>query len=136
MKSFVSQGKPTAITEFGCGTYSGAGDKAGSGIWIVDWVDGRPHKLNGNYIRDEKEQAAYMLELLEVFDAEGVDAAFLTAFASYSFPHREDPAYDLDTASYGVVKVYEDKFGKTYPDMPWEPKAAFYAIAQYYANKD
>ena len=35
-------------------------------------------------------------------------------------------------ASYGVVKVLEDRLGETYPDMAWEPKAAFTALADYY----
>jgi hypothetical protein len=133
IRSLVSQGKPVAITEFGCGTYRGAAGKAGnsSDIWMVDWVNGKPDKLNGSFIRDENEQAAYVSALLQTFDAEGVDAVFVTAFASYSFPHREDPVYDLDIASYGIVKVYENKFGETYPDMPWEPKAAFYVLAEY-----
>jgi hypothetical protein len=35
-------------------------------------------------------------------------------------------------ASYTIMKVYEDRFGETYPDMAWEPKAAFRALADYY----
>ena len=35
-------------------------------------------------------------------------------------------------ASYGVVKVLGDRRGHTYPDMAWEPKAAFTALADYY----
>jgi hypothetical protein len=35
-------------------------------------------------------------------------------------------------ASWGVVKVLENRLGDTYPDMPWEPKAAFSALADYY----
>lgn len=132
VRSLVSQGKPVAITEFGCGTYSGAADKGGLGIWMVDWVDGRPVNLNGNYTRNESEQAFYMLELLRIFDAEGVDAAFATTFAAYNLPHREDPIYDLDVSSYGLVKVYEDKFGETYPDMHWEPKESFKLLAEYF----
>jgi hypothetical protein len=30
------------------------------------------------------------------------------------------------------VKVYKDRFGDTYPDMHWEPKAAFKAVADCY----
>lgn len=35
-------------------------------------------------------------------------------------------------ASYGVVKILEDRLGHTYPDLAWEPKAAFTALADYY----
>jgi hypothetical protein len=31
-----------------------------------------------------------------------------------------------------VVKVLEDRRGEAYPDMAWEPKAAFTALADYY----
>jgi hypothetical protein len=63
---------------------------------------------------------------------EGVDSAFVYTFAFYSLPHRSDQREDLDMASYGVVKVLEGRLGYTYPDMAWEPKAAFTALADYY----
>jgi hypothetical protein len=34
--------------------------------------------------------------------------------------------------SYGVVNVFEGGLGHTYPDMAWEPKTAFTALADYY----
>jgi hypothetical protein len=135
IRALVSQGKPVAITEFGCSTYRGAADKGARADWVIEWVDGRANHLNGIYIRDENEQAAYILELLEIFDAEKVDAAFVNTFARYDLPHREDPIKDLDLASGGIVKVYKDSPGKTYPDMPWEPKAAFRVLAEYYNTK-
>ena len=70
-----------------------------------------------------------------MFAAEGVDAAFVYTFARYDLPHRDDPHLDLDRASAGVVKVLDgqggahDPRGRRYPDMPWEPKAAFDALA-------
>jgi len=135
IQAMVSLGRPVAITEFGCCTYRGAADKGGRGDWIIEWVDGRASHLNGIYVRDENEQAACILELLEIFEAEKVDAVFVNTFARYDLPHREDPIKDLDLASGGIVKVYEDKPGKTYPDMPWEPKAAFKVLAEYYNTK-
>ena len=74
----------------------------------------------------------YLRDLLDIFYAEGVDTAFVCTFASYNLPHRSNPREDFDMASYGVVKVFEDRLGHTYPDMPWEPKAAFTALADYY----
>ncbi len=132
IRNLVSQGKPVAITEFGCCTYRGAGDKGARADWIIEWVDGNADRLNGIYIRDENEQASYILELLEIFDAEKVDAVFVNTFVRYDLPHREDPIEDLDLASGGIVKVYTDCTGKTFPDMPWEPKAAFRALSAYY----
>jgi hypothetical protein len=51
-----------------------------------------------------------------------------------SGPHRGDPERDLDMASSGVVKVLEDRPGRTYPGMAWEPKAVFAALAGYYGR--
>lgn len=135
-----SQGKPVAITEFGCTTHHGAADLGGHGDSMVEWgEDGSPLRLKGEYIRDEDEQATYLRELLDIFDAEGVDSAFVNTFARYDLPHRghsSDPREDLDMASYGVVKVLEDRHGQTYPDMPWEPKAAFTALSDCYRHKE
>ncbi len=136
IRSLVAQGKPVAITEFGSATYTGAGDKGARGGFIVEWdaETVTPRGLDGEYRRDEAEQARYVRELLEIFDAEGVDSAFVFTFVLYQLPHREDPRDDLDLASYGIVKVYEDRFGETYPDLAWEPKAAFTALADYYRD--
>jgi hypothetical protein len=38
-------------------------------------------------------------------------------------------------AGYGIVKSYPDgTHGTTYPDMTWEPKEAFQALAAFYAK--
>jgi hypothetical protein len=134
IRALVAQGKPIAITEFGCTTHRGAANLGGRGDTIVEWGDdGKPIRLKGEYIRDEGEQATYLRELLDIFEAEGVDTAFVNTFARYDLPYRSDPHEDFDMASYGVVKVYDDDhLGHTYPDMPWEPKAAFTALADYY----
>jgi hypothetical protein len=135
IRALVGQEKPVAITEFGCTTFRGAADLGARGDTIVEWGDdGRPARLKGDYVRDEDEQATYLRELLDIFDAEGVDAAFVNTFARYDLPHRDDPREDFDLASYGVVKVLEDRPGSTYPGMRWEPKVAFTALADYYGS--
>ncbi|HEX9221463.1 MAG TPA: hypothetical protein VF858_13340, partial [Gemmatimonadaceae bacterium] len=99
IRAFVAQGraqgKPVAITEFGCTTHRGAADGGGDslveGAIIVWGDDARPVRLNGEYVRDEDEQATYLREVLEVFEAEGVDNAFVNTFARYDLPHRRDP---------------------------------------------
>jgi hypothetical protein len=136
VRALVAQGKPVAITEFGSSCFRGAGDVGARGLEIVEYDEdtGAPVRLNGEYDRDEAGQAAYLSELLDVFEAEGVDSAFVFIFALYDHPHRPggDPRNDLDLASYGIVKVLEDGHGTTYPDMPWEPKAAFTTVAAHY----
>jgi hypothetical protein len=132
-----AQGKPVAVTEFGCATFRGAGEVGGTGDAMIVWGDdGRAARLKGECVRDEQEQVSYLRELLDVFETEGVDAAFLYTFARYDLPHREDPFLDLDRASAGIVKVFDDRSGQIvqrYPDMPWEPKPAFDALAERFA---
>lgn len=124
LRGHFRHGKPVAITEFGCCTYAGAGDRGGTGWMIVD-RDAEPPRLTGAPVRDEQEQVRYMRELLDVFATEDVDAAFWFTFAGWGLPHDPaDPARDLDMASYGVVA--------TAPDGTWRPKAAFHALAAAY----
>jgi hypothetical protein len=142
MRAYVERGralgKPVAITEFGCATYRGAGDEAGHGDVHIVWDDhARAIGLTGEVVRDEGEQATYVRELLDVYEAEGIDAAFVYTFARYDLPHRAAPGVDLDMASAGVVKVLDDAAlvrERRYPDMPWEPKAAFDTLAGFYGK--
>lgn len=136
IRSLVAQGKPVAITEFGSATYTGAANKGARGGEVIVWDHEtvRALGLNGAYLRDEEEQARYIRELLEIFIEEGVDSAFVCTFVLYQLPHHTDPREDLDIGSYGIVKVYEDQRGETYPDMAWEPKAAFAVLADCYSG--
>jgi hypothetical protein len=128
--------KPLALTGFGTAAYRGAGDRGGRVLEVVEYdpETGAPMRLNGVYERDEAGQAAYLSELLEIFETEGADSAFVYLFALTGFPHRPDgdPRDDLDRAGLGIVKLLEGRQGQTYPDMEWEPKAAFAAVAQRY----
>jgi len=146
VRAFVAQGqtqgKPVAATEFGCMTYRGAADMASSDIHsMVEWgSDGRATRLKADHVRAEDEQATYLREVLGVLESEGVDAAFVYTFARYDLPHREDPRTDLDRVSCGVVAVCDGKRDALeagrwrYPDMPWEPKAAFDTLAECYGR--
>ncbi|MFE7407189.1 hypothetical protein [Isoptericola sp. NPDC057559] len=133
----LAQGpKPLAVTGFGTAAYRGAGDRGGRVLDVVehDPQTRAPRRLDGVYERDEAGQAAYLTELLEIFESEGVDSAFVYLFALPGFPHRPDgdPQDDLDRASLSIVKLLDGGRGQTYPDMEWEPKAAFGAVAQQY----
>lgn len=119
-------GRPVAITEFGCCPHRGADRSGPAGFMAVDWLRSRP-RLRDGVVRDEGVQAAYLAELIDLYAAAGVHAAFAFTFAMPSFPHRpDDPRHDLDTAAFGVVKVT--------PEDPhaWEPKEAFSAVAERY----
>lgn len=127
-------GKPVAVTEFGCSTYVGAADKGGLGWAIVD-DRADPPQLDGDYTRSEQEQVTYLRDLLAVFDDEGVDSAFWFTFAAFDAPHRpDDPRRDLDMAGYGTVKMLAGEHGTAYPDLRWEPKKVFHALAAAYAS--
>ena len=141
--AFVAQGralgKPVAITEFGCPPYRGAAEAGGSELTMIEWKNGRPARLKGEFIRDEEEQAEYIRELLEIFEAEGVDTAFVYTFARYDLPYSDDPAKDFDLASRGIVRVMAANHrlhDKRYPDTPWLPKQAFDTLAVLYAVLD
>jgi hypothetical protein len=137
VRDLVALPKPVAITGFGTATWRGASDVAPRSMEILDIDEATgAMRLNGQYQRDEAGQAAYLGELLEIFDSEGVDSAFVHLFALYNLRHRPDgdPRDDLDLASLGIVKVLDGRNGDTYPDMPWEPKAAFATIAERYSD--
>ncbi|MFJ4124823.1 hypothetical protein ACIP3U_26305 [[Kitasatospora] papulosa] len=136
VRTLAQDPKPLAITGFGTAAYRGAGDRGGRVLDVVehDPKTKAPVRLNGLYERDEAGQATYLSELLEIFETEGVDSAFVFLFALPGYPHRPDgdPRDDLDRAGMGIVKLLEGRTGQTYPDMEWEPKTAFTAVAQRY----
>jgi hypothetical protein len=138
VRKLVAAGKPAAITGFGTAAYRGAGDRGGRIMEIIQYDEetGVPVRLDGEYVRDEAGQATYLSELLEIFDSEGVDSTFVFLFALDGFPHRPDgdPRDDLDRASPSIVKILEGRNGSTYPDLAWEPKAAFTTVAECYGR--
>jgi hypothetical protein len=133
LRAYFKHGKPVVVLEFGCCTYKGAENKGGYGWAIVDHSK-TPKQLKGDFIRDENVQADYLIELLDIFHAEKVNGAFVFTFVMPSYPFNENALYDLDMASYSVVKTYTDQNGITYKDMQWEPKKSFFALAEYYAK--
>jgi hypothetical protein len=135
IKRYFAHNKPVTIGEFGCCTYQGAENAGGMGWAIVD-LQTSPMQLKGEYVRDEALQAREITDVLRIFDDIGVDGAFVFTFVSPTSPYHEDLKYDLDMASYSLVKSYADKHGLTYPDMFWEPKKSFQAVADYYAKQE
>jgi hypothetical protein len=153
LKPSFSYGKPVVITEVGYATTHGTiGEEgflssAGLGKNIIDPISlflhykipilgrfVRPH-LNGDHARDEAWQAHKLVETLGILDGAGVYGTFISQFISQISPYSSNPRYDLDMANMSLVRYYEGgKHGTTYPDMPWEPKEAFKAVADYYAK--
>jgi hypothetical protein len=152
LNPLLAQGKPVIITEFGYGACQGGlgseGFLSSSGLGgeIIDLKSQflhqipllgrfvRPH-TKGNHVRDEGWQARQLVDNLSVLDRSGVDGVFIFQFISQITPYSENPRYDLDMASSSLVKYYDDgRHGTTYPDMQWEPKESFRAVAEYYSS--
>jgi len=133
IKKLASSNKPLVISEFGCMALKGAFQLGARGMFIVEWDGARAVRLKGTYLRDESAQSHYFNDSFNIFEEAGVDTAFWCTFACHNLPYDEDPNYDFDRASYGIVRVLKDCLGTTYPDMPWEPKEVFHTIAARYA---
>lgn len=145
LRPFLETNKPVVVTEFGMRTYVGADTSGTLGFGIVSIpslvlhqlpVVGRfiRPRLRGAPVRDEELQAREIVETLAVLDAAGVAGAFVHSFVDYQAPTDPVAKYDLDISSMSLVRLLKDKRGTAYPDLPWEPKRAFRAVADYYAN--
>lgn len=127
IKPFLVHNKPVIIGEFGCCTYQGA-EKLGGMSWVImlgmmaenlgsnlNLPKGIaeflkiPTQVDGHYVRDEALQAIEITEQLGILDASGVNGAFVFTFVSPTLPCNRDPKYDLDMASYSLVKSYPEK---------------------------
>lgn len=134
LRKEFGHGKPVAVLEVGCSTFRGAGDYGGAGWYVAMEPDGVTPKPD--LVRDEGEQVRYLDDLMPIFEGEGVDTVFWFSFAGFGTPHRRNGP-DPDLASYGIVKMLDEQSGypadeRTRPDMPWEPKEAFHALARHY----
>ncbi len=158
LQPLFATGKPVVVTEFGYRTYQGADSSTeGMGGDILDYrpnlrvaftmlanpirtaLTGRqlpPPRLQlkqGNYVRDEEMQARELKDQLGVLGRAGVYGTFVMTFLSPTAPYNDDPRLDLDMNSYSLVKTYEQgKHGMSYPEMTWEPKESFRAVADFY----
>jgi hypothetical protein len=141
LQRFRAFGKPLANMEFGCCTFRGAEDLGGRGWQIVDYGRWTP-RLTGDYAYDQGAQAREVAELLRINDSAGVDATFVFTFVqppqeASAWQHRRlaRARFDPDIVSYSLVKWLPDgRHGTVYPEMTWEPKESFGAVAEYYGR--
>ncbi len=146
LQPLLSHGKPVVVTEFGARTYHGAESSGALGFGVADprsiVLHGlpaighfvRPRLKKGDYVRDEASQAREIVETLAILEAAGVDGAFVCTFVEQLSPFDEEPRYDVDMSAISLVKTLAVGHGSKYPDMPWEPKQAFNAVAEFYAG--
>lgn len=146
VQRLLAHGKPVVVTEFGMRTYEGAERDGNLGTGIADPTTGYLHhlpllgplirpRIKGHHVRDEALQARRIVEDLTILDAAGVDGAFVCTFLEPLSTHDPDPRYDLDMGALSLVKTYASGQGITYPDMTWEPKKAFHAVASFYSER-
>jgi hypothetical protein len=134
LSTYLRWGKPLAITEFGTCTFKGAPEAGGMGWDVVDYAK-EPPEVKGDLVRSERVQAAYLTDLLDVFESMNLYAAMAFEFVTADSPHRPDnPRYDLDMASYAIVKPIKDRPDDPDSDWHWEPKQAFRALARHYGR--
>ncbi|MEV3993866.1 abortive phage infection protein [Streptomyces sp. NPDC049837] len=131
LTTYQRWGKPVAISEFGTCTFKGAPQQGGMGWNNVDY-DKQPPEITGKLVRSERTQAAYLADMLEVFESMGLYAAMAYTFVTPDAPHSPEPRYDLDMASYSIVKAIKDRPHDPESDWHWEPKQAFHALARHY----
>ncbi|YCK40648.1 hypothetical protein ACNF49_43290 [Actinomadura sp. ATCC 39365] len=110
LRAHLTHGKPVAVTEFGTCAYKGAGERGGSAYVVPEGA-----------VPDEGEQVRYLEELLDVFEAESLEAAFWFTFAAYNRRGADD------LGSYGVVRMLDE--------TRWEPKEVFAALAARYSRR-
>lgn len=147
LKPLLETGKPVVNTGFGYPTYENDGgliqgllaggdiDKRSMILHAIPLLGRFFHtKVRVVHKRDEAWQARKLVETLDVLDKAGVEGAFIDEFVFQLKTYNDDPRYDLDTASSSLVKSYEGMRGTTYPDMPWDPKQAFKAVADFYSS--
>jgi hypothetical protein len=142
----LSTGKPVIVTEFGMRTFRGAESSGALGFGVTDGKRLALHtlpligrfvrpRLTGTFQRDEAMQAREIAETLDELERSGVAGALLSTFATPRATTDDDPRHDLDMDSMSLVKALPGgRHGIVYPDMPWEPKEAFAAVANHFAG--
>lgn len=142
LQPWLSKGKPVVVSEFGFRTRTRADETGPGGPENVAPLSVPLHLLLGTrqrvktvHERNETLQAKSLIRQLEQLDIAGVDGAFIHTFVFPRSRYDSDPRHDIDTDSFALVKTLpRGQHGDTYPDMTWEPKESFAAVANYYAG--
>lgn len=146
LRRWLRLDKPMVISELGFRTRTGADETgpAGPENFNLLSVLAQQIPMLGNHVeprvktvheRNESLQARSLLRQLEIIDQAGADGAFVHTFVFPLMRHHDNPRHDLDTDSFALVKTLpRGRRGTAYPDMAWEPKRSFIAVADYYAH--
>ncbi|MEU5580655.1 abortive infection protein [Streptomyces huasconensis] len=130
LRALHRHGKPVVVTEFGCCTFTGAKDHGGNGFNAADWQH-EPPVVKDGYVRDEREQADEIGDLLDLYAAERVHGAFVYNFIAPDSPYSPRRRHDLDIASFALAKTFPTGTPRGYAETgQWEPKRSFAAVAR------
>ena len=120
---------------------SGEALKLGFEVWLSPHLHDRNKNETHDYIvtcaraaellRKQYSKLIFIVGCELTFFMNGI---FVFTFVSPALTYSEDPMYDLDMASYSLVRSYVDNFGVTYPDMKCEPKESFRTVADYFSK--
>ncbi|BCJ47427.1 hypothetical protein GCM10010168_17850 [Actinoplanes ianthinogenes] len=135
IRRHVRPGKPLAIMEFGTCTFRGAPERGGMGWNAVDYTK-EPPEIRGDLVRSEQTQARYLASVLAAFESLNLYSALAFTFVTPEAEHRREPRYDLDMASYAIVKPVRERPGDPASDWHWVPKQAFHTLARAYGDRD
>lgn len=135
IKRYAQYGKPVIVMEVGCCTYKGAARRGGNAFSILQGTtpDGKAGIYEGGVtpVRSEKEQADYIQTQVELLAGTGIQGMFIYLFSYPIYPYREK-GLDLDMTAYAIVKTYAKEHSRSRMLPPWEPKEAFYRLAEVY----
>jgi hypothetical protein len=131
IRRHLRPGKPLAIMEFGSCTFKGAPARGGMGWDVVDYTK-EPPEIKEPLERSERTQARYLASVLAAFESLNLYAALAFNFVTPDAEHRPEPRYDLDMASYAIVKPIRERPGDPSSPWHWAPKEAFHTLAQAY----
>ncbi|UMP05189.1 abortive phage infection protein [Amycolatopsis sp. EV170708-02-1] len=123
--------KPVVVLEFGSCTFTGAAQAGGMGWDIVDYEQ-VPPRIEPGHVRDEGEQAGHLARLLRVFGTAGIRGAHVYTFIAPNLPHHPArPEFDLDMASYALVKTLRERHEDENSPYRFERKLSFEALARH-----
>ncbi|MCA9858352.1 MAG: hypothetical protein KC438_01450 [Thermomicrobiales bacterium] len=133
--NLAGSGKPVWVNEFGCATWDGAAELGGMAWDVVDY-ETDPPQIQDGIVRDEAEQAQAILDTLSLIEQSQAERAYLNEFIAPGSPRSDDPRYDFDLLSYGIVAAWGPDGDQPYDTTGyWEPKVAFDELAAWNAER-